>query len=187
MYRSQPSADDPNQPEPSDFPRFFRHFLPIVARWVRRLGGSLIDVDDVVQDVFVVALRHSSRFDPELGVPEAWLRGITVRTVLDHKRRAFTRNRWVRFFSFFESDNVRSNEPDPETSAQWSEQTRNLYAALDQLKEPYRTTFVLYELEELSGDEVASLTDTAVATVWVRLFRARKKLEAALRDMEAKS
>jgi RNA polymerase sigma-70 factor (ECF subfamily) len=51
-----------------------------------------------------------------------------------------------------------------------------LYRALDRLPDRYRTTLVLYEIEELSGEQVAELTGTSVGTVWVRLHRGRERL-----------
>ena len=44
---------------------------------------------------------------------------------------------------------------------------------LSRLPEKYRTVLVLFELEGLSGEDVAALTGTKLATVWVHLHRAR--------------
>jgi RNA polymerase sigma-70 factor (ECF subfamily) len=44
------------------------------------------------------------------------------------------------------------------------------------LPDVYRTALILYELEELPGDEVARLTGVPVGTVWVRLHRGRDQL-----------
>jgi RNA polymerase sigma-70 factor (ECF subfamily) len=51
-----------------------------------------------------------------------------------------------------------------------------LYQALDRLPDCYRTTLILYEIEELSGEQVAELTETNLSTVWVRLHRGRERL-----------
>ena len=56
------------------------------------------------------------------------------------------------------------------------EQNARLYQALDRLPEVYRSTLILYELEELSGEEVARLTGVPLGTVWVRLHRGRERL-----------
>src|SRR5206468_11658292 len=47
-----------------------------------------------------------------------------------------------------------------------------IYRALDGLADHYRTVFILFEIEGLSGEKIAELTNTRVATVWVRLNRA---------------
>ena len=48
--------------------------------------------------------------------------------------------------------------------------------ALDRLPDVYRTALILYELEELPGEEVARLTGVPLGTVWVRLHRGRERL-----------
>jgi RNA polymerase sigma-70 factor (ECF subfamily) len=64
----------------------------------------------------------------------------------------------------------------PQHELERREDNVRLYQALDQLPEVYRTTLILYELEELSGEEVAGLTGVSIGTVWVRLHRGRERL-----------
>jgi RNA polymerase sigma factor (sigma-70 family) len=61
-----------------------------------------------------------------------------------------------------------------------------VYELLDQLGEKNRTAFIMYELEGLSGERIAELTGTSIATVWVRLSRARQKFIACMRVREAR-
>jgi hypothetical protein len=46
-----------------DIDDLYRRHAPTVARWAARLGGPGIEVQDVVQDVFMVAGRRLQRFD----------------------------------------------------------------------------------------------------------------------------
>ena len=48
----------------------------------------------------------------------------------------------------------------------------------------YRTTFILFELEGLSGERIAEITGTRVGTVWVRLTRARRAFIERMRQLE---
>jgi DNA-directed RNA polymerase specialized sigma24 family protein len=43
------------------------------------------------------------------------------------------------------------------------------------MPDKYRTAIILFELEELSGEEIAALTGLKLATVWVHLHRARAR------------
>ena len=58
------------------------------------------------------------------------------------------------------------------------------YRILDGLGEAYRTTFILFELEGLSGERIAEITGTRVGTVWVRLTRARRAFIERMRQLE---
>ncbi len=49
------------------------------------------------------------------------------------------------------------------------------YQILDELSEAHRTVLILFELQGLKGVEIATITGTSVANVWLRLHRARKQ------------
>ena len=75
---------------------------------------------------------------------------------------------------------------DPHALIEARERTRALYRILDEIPEVYRTTFILFEMEGLSGDEIAAVTGASVGTVWVRLSRARRQFLERMRAWEAK-
>ena len=56
------------------------------------------------------------------------------------------------------------------------EQSCRLYAALDRLPDDYRTALILYEIEGMSGEQVAELVGVQLGTIWVRLHRGRARL-----------
>ena len=66
------------------------------------------------------------------------------------------------------------------------EAAAEVYSALDRLAEKYRSVVILFEIEGLSGEEIASLTGTNLATVWVHLHRGRQKLRAHYRELQKK-
>jgi len=55
--------------------------------FVGRLLGSASDAEDVVQDVFVAAWKHASRFDPAKGKASTWLYRIAANRCIDMRRR----------------------------------------------------------------------------------------------------
>ena len=64
------------------------------------------------------------------------------------------------------------------------ERTHLFYQLLDELSESQRTTFILFEIEGLSGAQIAEITGTGINTVWVRLSRARRKFMEHMRAWE---
>jgi len=61
------------------------------------------------------------------------------------------------------------------------EQIRKLLEqAVADLPDPFRTVFVLREIEGLSSEETAEVLEVPVATVKTRLFRSRSRLQEAL-------
>ena len=82
---------------PASFQEAYRDHAQTVARWARQLGGSDIDVEDVVQDVFLVVSRRLAGFRGEARF-SSWLFEITRKTVANHRRRQRWRFWCLRIF-----------------------------------------------------------------------------------------
>lgn len=156
---------------PSSFPEAYRDYAQTAARWARQLGGCDIDVEDVVQEVFLVVSRRLSGFRGEARF-SSWLFEITRKIVANHRRR----QRW----RFWRSGNQQSlaSAPshllDPAAELEQRQAVAFFYRALDKLPEKYRTVLVLYEIEGLSTQEIADLRDLNLSTVKVQLARSRE-------------
>jgi RNA polymerase sigma-70 factor (ECF subfamily) len=170
------SLSDPEEangrPEPLD--RLYEEHASDVKRWARRLAGPRVDLEDLVHDVFVIALRRRFVSRRQANVT-TWLFRVTENVVRNRMRRGFIR----RLLFNRHQETLVSLAPSPSTPQEEIERRERhvrLYQALDQLPDCYRTTVILYEIEGLSGEEVAELTGTSLGTVWVRLHRGRAKL-----------
>ena len=143
-----------------------------VKRWARRLAGPSADLEDLLHDIFLIALRKGFQDRGEATI-DTWLFGITQRVVAT-KRRKLRVRQWL--FGLHATELVPPAPRTPQHELERLQQSARLYAALNRLPEVYRTTLILYELEEMSGEEVAQLTAVPVGTVWVRLHRGRERL-----------
>jgi RNA polymerase sigma-70 factor, ECF subfamily len=158
---------------------YVRH-LSQVKRWARQLAGPTADLEDLVHDVFLIAIRKGFQERGEAAV-DTWLFRITHREVQAKRRRSRLR----RFLLGLHQDTLVPLAPNtPQQEMERRERHVRLYQALDRLPDCYRTTLILYEIEELSGERVAELTDTSVGSVWVRLHRGRERLVQILAQEE---
>jgi RNA polymerase sigma-70 factor, ECF subfamily len=161
-----------------DFDALYRTYAPRVSMWVRRLQGRGSHVEDIVHDVFCVALRRRADYDSSRGEYGAWLHGIAVRTVIAHRRRQQLTKFWSGMFT---REQTLQHDDDSwaslDESIDVSRVRRRLYAWLDKLPESQRTVFVLFEMEELDGPAISALLNISLNNVWVRLHRARAALE----------
>lgn len=171
---------------PADFDTVYRAHVDRVARWAARLGGPGIDVDDVVQDVFIVVHRQIAGFRGEASL-STWLYRITANVVRDRRRR----DRWRRWLTVLTPDSAArlpASGATPVEAFEQREAIERVYRVLDGMNERYRSLIVLFEIEKLSGDEIAELTGMRPGTVWVVLHRARaqfeKRLARLVRDEE---
>ncbi|MBC8072980.1 MAG: hypothetical protein IAG13_31950, partial [Deltaproteobacteria bacterium] len=63
----------------------FREHATFIARFVVRYGVDVADVDDVVQEVFLIAHAHGG-YRPGPAKPTSWLAAIAVRVASSHRR-----------------------------------------------------------------------------------------------------
>jgi RNA polymerase sigma-70 factor (ECF subfamily) len=168
----------------------YRAHAKTVSRWARRLLGPGGDCEDVVQEVFIVVRRKLPGFDGRAEIT-TWLYEITVRVVQDWRRR----RRWWSWVTGRGPSPSRgrlqvhpsaSDEgaQDPVARLEMRERVRLFYRVLDGLGEAHRTTFILFEVEGLSGERIAEITHTRLGTVWVRLTRARRAFLERMRLLE---
>jgi RNA polymerase sigma-70 factor (ECF subfamily) len=161
----------------------FREHAATVHRWAFRLGGPAVEVDDVVQDVFVVVHQQVARFSPVQARLTTWLYEITQNVERTHRRKELSRQSNV--------DDPQAaieaiaDDRTPDAALAEARDRRTLYERLDQLPERDRTLLILFELERLSGEEIAELLGAKVGTVWVWLHRARKRFIALVERQSA--
>lgn len=169
-------ADAPVERESTalDLDAIYRAHAPTVARWANRLAGPGIDVDDLVHDIFMVAGQRLADFRGDAKVT-TWLYRITQRMALDRRRRDRFR-RWFWHVRSVDVENVLSpSRPTPVDVLEQRQSVEAVYRMLDQLPDKYRTVLILFEIEEMSGEEIATMTGQKESTVWVRLHRARAR------------
>ena len=151
---------------------------PFVRRIARKLGAREDEVDDVVQEVFVVAWRRLATFTH--GRLSTWLYRVTANTV-------FARNRGRRvreaLFSWFAPASAGDVSSGPDRHLEAREAERDVARVLSRMADKKREVFVLFELEGLSGDAIAELVGCPVETVWTRLHYARKDFERIAREL----
>jgi RNA polymerase sigma-70 factor (ECF subfamily) len=140
---------------------------------LRRLGVRVADVEDVSQEVFVVAHRRLPSFEPRAN-PRTWLYGIAVRVASDYRRSARIRR-----------EELAASPPEPSLDAP-QESALNakrglawLDEVLEQLDDDKRAVFVLYEIEQLTMSEIAPIVGAPLQTAYSRLHAARKHVQAA--------
>ncbi len=166
-------------PEQPDIRSLVREHAQYVWRALRHLGVAEADVEDASQDVFVVVHRRLGDFRGDSSI-KTWVYGISVRVASEYRRRA----RVVREVP--EAEPAALAEPArQDAELQTRQSLERLARILDQLDEEKRAVFVLYELEELTMNDVAKAVDCPLQTAYSRLHAARKfVLEAAAKTEE---
>ena len=161
---------------------FYHRFRRQVAGNLYRVLGDRTDLDDLVQEVFVIAFRGLERFRGDARL-STWLYRICVNVALGRIR---TRKRRPAAIGLADLD-AAATDPSlterPETPAQSLQRRQDqerVYRALEALAPKKRIVLYLHEIEGLDLKEIAYLVDSNPVTVRTRLFYARKEFYRVL-------
>jgi len=159
-------------PRPTFAELYDAHFT-FVWRSARRLGTPEPNLDDVVQEIFMVAFRRQDEFEGRSSV-KTWLYGIVFNVVRAHRRELAKKHPQV-------IDGERRADPEllvdetdgPQEQASKREAARFIDRFLDRLEDDLRAAFVLAEMEQLTAPEIAAVVGVPLNTVYSRLRLAR--------------
>lgn len=146
----------------------FRRHSGFVARFLTRIGSKKQEIDDLVQEVFLVAHRRGG-WQVGPAQPTTWLAEIALRVASSEKRKTGRRDARV---DLAEAD-AADGAPTPYDRTAASEQLGRVQEALDKLPLEHRAVFVLFELEGQSTEQIAAGLGVPVGTVYSRLHKAR--------------
>ncbi len=145
-------------------------FGRLYERYGRMVHGILLarvprcEVDDLVQDVFMLALRrlHTLR---EIGAFGGWLAMIARNRATDYHRSAPE-------LAELQDGMLRQSAPVPEAI--------RILDTIRELPEAYRETLILRLVEGMTGPEIAEKTGLTPESVRVNLHRGMKQLREKL-------
>lgn len=149
---------------------------------LQRMGIRQPDLEDVFQDVFVIAHKRLHTYNPEAKL-SAWLYGICLRSVAAHRRRAFRRRERAdgsdAGVARPGTEHWHARIAAPDERVREMERQLTLNELLDTLDPDHRLVVVMFEVEEHSCQHIAELIGIPVGTVHSRLHTARGKLAQA--------
>jgi RNA polymerase sigma-70 factor (ECF subfamily) len=149
---------------------YLAHF-DFVWKALRRLGVREQDAQDMTQKVFIVVYLKLPAFENRSSL-RTWLYRVCLNTASDYRRSAPIRREVTTEPAQIEF--LSSSEDDARDEAEARRRLATAEGILDKLPEAQRYVFVLFELEEMSGSEIAELLGISVGTVRSRLRLARE-------------
>jgi RNA polymerase sigma-70 factor (ECF subfamily) len=153
-------------------------FGRLYDRYARMVHGVLLakvpvdEVDDLVQDVFLLALRRLSTLR-EIGSFGAWLAAIARNRANDFHRRSVPEDQLADEASEEDIEPARVSADHPSTAAA-------ILDAIRSLPDTYRETLILRLVEGMTGPEIAARTGLTHGSVRVNLHRGMQQLRARL-------
>jgi RNA polymerase sigma-70 factor (ECF subfamily) len=157
----------------------FEQHADFVCRILRSLGVRETDLDDTLQEVFLVVARRQNDYE-EHGRARAWMYSICKRVAIG-QRRKYRRDRETTVDPFPEP----SIAPTQLNAMQEREALDLGHQLLKLLPQQQREIFLLYEVEDMSMREIARLLRCPLQTAYSRLHKARRRVVAEVERMAA--
>lgn len=170
-------------------PAAIRHLISANNQRLFRTAWSILknrtEAEDAVQSAYLAAFANIAGFEGRSSL-STWLTRIVVNEALgrrraDQRRRRRLEEEGIAVLDTYRETLMRGSDTESPDTAMAREQIRKLLEqAVAGLPDPFRTVFVLREIEGLSSEETAAILDVPVATVKTRLHRGRKRLHETL-------
>jgi RNA polymerase sigma-70 factor (ECF subfamily) len=163
-------------------------FLEPLFATAMRLTRNRADAEDLVQDTFVKAFRHSAQFKRGTNL-RAWLYTILHNTWRNRRRDASRDAVEVDSEQVEQAAAGSGGEPveTPERILMRSTLDADLQAALDELPDAFRQAVWLRDVEEFTYAEIAEMLNVPIGTVMSRISRGRRMLFEKLSSAPASS
>ncbi len=159
-------------PDPTAFEEVVSAYYEPLYRFALGLCRSEADASDLTQRVFERFGEKSSTVRDKDKI-KTWLFTTLYRDFLQQKRHD-TR------FPHSELDEALDATIVELPRAEISADANTAVAALNEMEEPFRSTLILFYLQEHSYKEIAEILDVAIGTVMSRLARGKEMLRAKI-------
>jgi len=140
-----------------------------------RIVNNKEDAEDILQESFIKAFTqlHQFKYQSTFG---AWIKRIVINTSIDALKKKNS--------TFFSTEINGYTQAFDETSDRLEplkrRQINELYKALQDLPDGYRTVFSLYMLEGYDHQEIATILNIGVSSSISQLSRAKKKIRSLI-------
>jgi len=137
--------------------------------------------EDLEQEVYIKTWKNMSNYKEE-GKLHSWIKRITVNTCKDYfKSKEHKANNQI-----IKNEELLMNISDNKSSAESklikNERHKSIMLAINSLKPKYKEVILLFDIYELSYEDISKKINCPVGTVKSRLFNARKILQNELKD-----
>jgi RNA polymerase sigma-70 factor (ECF subfamily) len=165
------------------FEQIMNLYADRLYNYILRMVGNPTDAEDLLQEAFLRAYQGLPSFDGRASL-STWLYRIATNLCIDHQRKRARRVQTVSYFAWEDEEGETSEwefpdtqTPDPLDAALSRELQQVVEHAIGTLSPKLRTVLLLYDVENLSYEEIARVLKIPIGTVKSRLNHARGQIQ----------
>lgn len=161
------------------FHELYAKNVDTVHRFARGMGVPAGELEDAVQDVFIIAFRKIGSFNGKVRL-STWLYAIALRVCKARSRRSFWR---ATVGDLFAHEPAPPGPERPDAAAARTLDRELVERVLDRMSDKKRTVLVMREIMDMSEDETAAALGVSRGTAATRLFHARREFAKVARRL----
>jgi RNA polymerase sigma-70 factor (ECF subfamily) len=147
-----------------------------LLRYLERYAGDRAVAEDLRQETLIRMARGLSSFEGRSSI-KTWAFSIATRVAADHFRHP---DRRACIVDLDEADELQDSGPAMDDRLVFQEMDGCIRRVIDSLPDPYRSALILHDLEGLTSEQAAEICGCSIASVKIRVHRARLRLKKAL-------
>jgi RNA polymerase sigma-70 factor (ECF subfamily) len=153
----------------------YDEYYDFLARALWRLGVDSSQVDDAIQDLFIVVFRRYGEFEWRSSI-RTWLYAVAIRISKAYRRHSHRQPS----IPVDEDEVSLVCDDNPHDEQERIEAAKIVQSIVDSMDEPIRLVFTMTELEQFTAPEIATVLGVSVNTVYSRLRIGRAHFDRAV-------
>lgn len=138
--------------------------------------------EDIEQEVYIRTWKNLDKYKEE-GKFKSWINTITANLCRDYLKSSYFRHAQISVTEEDELIQIKDEKPTIEDTFIKKQRQKRIMDAIDALKPKFREVIVMYEMQEMSYEEISEKLKCPIGTIRSRLFNARKELSVTLNDL----
>ncbi len=138
--------------------------------------------EDIEQEVYIRTWKNIDKYK-ESGKFKSWISTITANLCRDYMKSAYFRHSQNSVTEEDELVQIKDEKESIESELIKKQRQKQIMKAIDALKPKFREVIIMYEMQDMSYEEISEKIHCPVGTVRSRLFNARKELSVTLKDL----
>ncbi len=151
-----------------------------IRKIISNMTGS--NNEDIEQEVYIRTWKNIDKYK-ENGKFKSWISTITANLCRDYMKSSYFKHSQNVVSEEEELVQIKDEKESIETKLIQKQRQKRIMDAIDALKPKLKEVIIMYEMQDMSYEDIAEKLKCPVGTVRSRLFNARKELSITLSDL----
>ena len=151
-----------------------------IRKIISNMTGSINE--EIEQEVYIKTWKNLDKYK-EQGKFKSWINTITANLCRDYMKSSVYKNSSKMVTEEEELIQIRDEKENIESEFIQKQRQKQIMDAIDSLKPKFKEVIIMYEMQEMSYEEISKKINCPVGTIRSRLFNARKELSVKLKDL----